>query len=74
MSRGAALIVGVILAVMATAAVAVGTLGMATPLAVHCATPVKHGFTPMICTVPLPPGMPLKPSFPIPAPPFLHVH
>jgi len=69
MSRGTALIVGILLAVASVAA-AVGMLGMAAPLAVHCATPVKHGFTPMICTVPLPPGVHIKPSFPIPAPPL----
>jgi hypothetical protein len=70
MSRGTAPIVAVTLAIVAAVAMTVGTLGIATPLAVHCATPVKHGFTPMICTVPLPPGVQLKPSFPIPKPPL----
>jgi len=69
MSRGTALIVGVILAVVA-AAVAVGTLAVTPPLAIHCTAPVKHGFTPMTCTVPLPPGIHIKPSFPIPKPPL----
>ena len=71
MSRGTALIIAVTLAIVAAAvSVAVGVLGMAAPIAVHCTTPVKHGFTPMICTVPLPPGVQVKPSFPIPAPPL----
>jgi hypothetical protein len=70
MSRGTAPIIAVTLAIIAAVSVAVGTLGVAAPLAVHCATPVKHGFTPMICTMPLPPGLQVKPSFPIPAPPL----
>jgi hypothetical protein len=73
MNRGTAPIITVTLAIAIVAAavtMTVGVLGMTAPIAVHCATPVKHGFTPMICTVPLPPGLPLKPSFPIPAPPI----
>ena len=71
MSRGTALIIAVTLAIVAAAvSVAVGVLGMAAPIAVHCTTPVKHGFTPMTCTIPLPPGLQVKPSFPIPKPPL----
>jgi len=50
-------------------AVAVAVLGMGTVglgMAHYCMPPVKHGFTPMICKIPLPP-MPLKP-LPIPHP------
>ena len=32
----------------------------------YCMPPVKHGFTPMICKIPIPP-MPIKP-LPIPHP------
>jgi len=71
MNRGTALIIAVTLAIVAAAvSVAVGVLGMAAPIAVHCTTPVKHGLTPMTCTIPLPPGLQVKPSFPIPAPPL----
>ena len=50
-----------ILAVVAILGVGIVGLGMAH----YCMPPVKHGFTPMICRMPLPPGMPLKPM-PIP--------
>jgi hypothetical protein len=70
MNKGTAPIIAVTLAIVAAVTMTVGVLGMAAPLAVHCTTPVKHGFTPMICTMPLPPGVQVKPSFPIPKPPL----
>ena len=48
---------------VAIAVLGVGTVGLG--LAHYCMPPVKHGFTPMICRIPLPPGVPLKP-LPIP--------
>lgn len=51
-----------ILAVVAI--LGVGIVGLGTTH--YCMPPVKHGFTPMICKIPLPP-MPLKP-LPIPHP------
>jgi len=47
------------------AIVSVGIVGLGTTH--YCMPPVKHGFTPMICKMPIPSGMPLKP-LPIPHP------
>jgi len=48
-----------------TAILGTGIVGLSTTH--YCMPPVKHGFTPMICRISLPPGMPLKP-LPIPHP------
>jgi hypothetical protein len=48
---------------VAIAVLGMGTVGLGTTH--YCMPPVKHGFTPMICKIPTPPGMPLKPM-PIP--------
>ena len=56
-----------ILAVVAITVAVLGTGIVGLGMAHYCMPPVKHGFTPMICRVPLPPGMPLKPM-PIPHP------
>jgi len=55
------LAVGILAVAMMVVVLGVGTVG----LAHYCMPPVKHGFTPMICRIPLPPGVPLKP-LPIP--------
>jgi len=60
--KWAVLVIG-ILAV--TAILGMGIVGLGTHY--YCMPPVKHGFTPMLCKIPLPPGMPLKP-LPIPHP------
>jgi hypothetical protein len=52
-----------ILAVVAILGTGVGMVGTTH----YCMPPVKHGFTPMICKIPTPPGTPLKP-LPIPHP------
>jgi len=53
-----------ILAVVMTVTVlGMGMVGMTH----YCMPPATHGFTPMICRIPIPPGMPLKP-LPIPHP------
>jgi ABC-type multidrug transport system permease subunit len=53
-----------ILAVVAIAILGTGIVGLG--MAHYCMPPIGH-ITPMICRVPLPPGMPLKPM-PIPHP------
>jgi hypothetical protein len=50
-----------ILAIVAITVLGMGMVGMTH----YCMPPATHGFTPMICKIPLPPGMPLKPM-PIP--------
>jgi hypothetical protein len=50
-----------ILAVTAILGTGIVELGMAH----YCMPLAAHGFTPMICKIPLPPSMPLKPM-PIP--------
>jgi hypothetical protein len=54
-----------ILAVVAITILGMGTVGLGTTH--YCMPLATHGFTPMICRMPLPPGMPLKP-LPIPHP------
>jgi hypothetical protein len=51
-----------ILAVAAIASTGIVGLGMTH---YYCMPLATHGFTPMVCKIPLPPGMPLKPM-PIP--------
>jgi len=50
---------------IAIVAIAVTVLGVG--MAHYCMPLATHGFTPMICKIPIPPGMPLKPM-PIPHP------
>jgi len=55
----------VVLAIGILAVVAIAILGIVGLGTTHyCTPPVKHGFTPMICKIPMPPGMPLKPMHP----------
>jgi len=56
------LTIGILVAI---AVLGTGIVGLGTTH--YCMPPVKHGFTPMICRIPIPPGMPLKPM-PIPHP------
>jgi hypothetical protein len=58
----------VVLTIGILAVVAITILGMVGLSTTHYCMPLAtHGFTPMICRMPLPPGMPLKPM-PIPHP------
>ena len=50
------------IAVVAITILGMGMVGLSTTH--YCTPPVKHGFTPMICRIPTPPGMPLKPMHP----------
>ena len=61
--KWAVLVIGIlaVTAILGTGIVGLGTIHH------YCMPPVKHGFTPMICKMPIPPGMPIKP-LPIPHP------
>jgi hypothetical protein len=63
--KWAVLTIGILAVAMTVAILGTGIVGLSTTH--YCMPPVKHGFTPMICKIPIPPGMPLKPM-PIPHP------
>jgi len=63
--KWAVLTIGILAVAMTVAILGMGIVGLG--MTHYCMPPVKHGFTPMICKIPIPPGMPLK-TMPIPHP------
>jgi hypothetical protein len=64
--KWAVLTIGILAVAMTVAILGTGIVGLGMTH-YYCMPPVKHGFTPMICKIPIPSGMPLKP-LPIPHP------